>query len=287
MPRVALVTGGTRGIGEAICKALQAAGYKVAANYGGNDEAAQKFKAATGIAAYKWDVSSFEACAAGVKQVESDLGAVDVLVNNAGALGPLGPFWENDPDAWWRAMDINLRAHLLCTHSVLPEMISRGRGRIINISSGAGVAPIANFPAYVTAKTALGRFTENLAAETKPHGISVFAIAPGTVRTALAEYSLNSPEGQKWIPWFRRIFDEGLVSPPERPAQLVLALASGIADAISGRCISVYDDLNLVIENAAEVERDALYCLRVRKLAAEKPNPVYANLLAVAGRTHS
>src|ERR1700724_4636437 len=84
MARVAVVTGGTRGIGEAISKALKAAGYKVAANYGGNDEAAQKFKAATGIAVYKWDVASFEACAAGVKQVEADLGPIDVLVNNAG-----------------------------------------------------------------------------------------------------------------------------------------------------------------------------------------------------------
>ena len=84
MPRVAVVTGGTRGIGAAISKALSGAGYKVAANYGGNDEAAQKFKAETGIAVYKWDVSSFEACSAGLKQVESDLGPIDVLVNNAG-----------------------------------------------------------------------------------------------------------------------------------------------------------------------------------------------------------
>ncbi|HTV26694.1 MAG TPA: SDR family NAD(P)-dependent oxidoreductase, partial [Xanthobacteraceae bacterium] len=84
MPRVALVTGGTRGIGEAICKALQAAGYKVAANYGGNDEAAQKFKGATGIAVYKWDVSNYEACAAGIKKVEAEIGPIEVLVNNAG-----------------------------------------------------------------------------------------------------------------------------------------------------------------------------------------------------------
>jgi acetoacetyl-CoA reductase len=84
MTRVAVVTGGTRGIGEAVCKAMQAAGYKVAANYGGNDEAAQAFKAATGIPVYKWDVSSYEACAAGIKQVETDLGPVEILINNAG-----------------------------------------------------------------------------------------------------------------------------------------------------------------------------------------------------------
>lgn len=289
--QVAVVTGGGRGIGRAIAQALAAAGATVAVLSRSANELEQTvalIRDAGGKAhAHAVDISDSEGVRKTISELRGTLGPVDILVNNAGMIGPLGPFWQNDIDAWWRAMDVNLRGHLLCTHAVLPEMISRRRGRIVNVSSGAGTAPIANLSSYVASKTALIRFTENLAAETKPHGVSVFAIAPGTVRTAMAEYSANSPEGQKWIPWFRRLFDEGIAVPPERAAQLVLALVSGIADALSGRFISVMDDLKLILENAAEIEKEALYCLRVRKLAAEKPNPVYAALLATAGRGSS
>lgn len=289
--QIAVVTGGGRGIGRAIAQALAAAGAAVAVLSRSAEELDQTvalIESAGGKAqAYVADITNAPAVRNSFSEIRNALGAIDILVNDAGAIGPLGPFWENDMDAWWRAMDVNLRGHLLCTHAVLPEMISRRRGRIINVSSGAGTAPIANLSSYVAAKTALIRFTENLAAETKPRGVSVFAIAPGTVRTAMAEYSANSQEGQKWIPWFRRLFDEGIAVPPERAAQLVIALASGIADVLSGRFISVMDDLNLILENAAEVEKEALYCLRVRKLSAEKPNPAYASLLATAGRGSS
>lgn len=118
-------------------------------------------------------------------------------------------------------------------------MISRHRGRVVNIASSA--TPVAHFSAYTTSKTALIRFTATVAAELKPHGVSMFAVGPSTVRTAMSEYSLNSPEGQKWLPWFRRIFDEGLDVPVGRPAQLVLELASGRADALSGRFLTVAD----------------------------------------------
>src|ERR1700685_361332 len=117
MPRVALVTGGTRGSGEAICKALQAAAYKVAANYGGNDEAAQKFKAATGIAVYKWDVSNYEACAAGIKKVEADLGPVEVLVNNAGITRD-AMFHRMKPEQWNEVITTNLGSLFNMTQQV-------------------------------------------------------------------------------------------------------------------------------------------------------------------------
>src|ERR1700704_2661638 len=107
MARVAVVTGGTRGIGEAVCKALQTAGYKVAANYGGNDEAAQKFKAATGIPVYKWDVSSYDSCAAGLKQVATDLGPVEILVNNAGITRDT-MFHRMKPEQWAEVINTNL-----------------------------------------------------------------------------------------------------------------------------------------------------------------------------------
>src|SRR6202162_871529 len=134
MPRVALVTGGTRGIGAAIAKALKAAGYKVAVNYGGNDDAAQKFKAETSIAVYKWDVSSFEACEAGVKQVEADLGPIDVLVNNAGITRD-AQLHRMKPEQWTAVINTNLNSLFNMCRNVIEGMRERKFGRIVNISS--------------------------------------------------------------------------------------------------------------------------------------------------------
>ena len=134
MSRVAVVTGGTRGIGEAISKALKAAGYKVAANYGGNDDAAQKFKAATGVPVYKWDVSSFDSCAGGLKQVEADLGPVEVLVNNAGITRDT-MFHRMTPEQWGAVINTNLNSLFNMCRPVIEGMRSRKFGRIINISS--------------------------------------------------------------------------------------------------------------------------------------------------------
>jgi acetoacetyl-CoA reductase len=128
MARVALVTGGTRGIGEAISKALKAAGYKVAANYGGNDEAAQKFKGETAIPVYKWDVSAFDACAAGVKQVEAELGPVDVLVNNAGITRD-SMCHRMTPDQWNAVISTNLGSLFNMTRQVIEGMRTRKFGR--------------------------------------------------------------------------------------------------------------------------------------------------------------
>ena len=134
MARVALVTGGTRGIGAAISKSLKAAGYKVAASYAGNDAAAEKFKSETGIPVYKWDVSSFDACAAGVKQVEADLGPVDVLINNAGITKD-GAFHKMTLDQWNAVINTNLGSLFNMTRQVIEGMRARKFGRVINISS--------------------------------------------------------------------------------------------------------------------------------------------------------
>jgi NAD(P)-dependent dehydrogenase (short-subunit alcohol dehydrogenase family) len=128
--------------------------------------------------------------------------------------------------------------------------------------------PTPYYTSYVTSKTALIRFTECLALETKSYGICVFAISPGTVRTAMSGYSLNSAEGQRWLPWFRRIFDEKFDVPAERPAKLVLELASGRADALSGRYLSIYDDLDALVRDAAMIEEKDLYSLKVEPLSS-------------------
>jgi len=122
------------------------------------------------------------------------------------------------------------------------------------------------FSAYVTAKTALIRFSECLAHEVREHGISVFAMGPGTVRTAMSEYSLTSPEGRQWLPWFADIFDQGRDLPPERPAELLRALASGTYDALSGRYVSPAHDLDRLLAGQAEIERRRLYRLEIQRL---------------------
>src|ERR1043166_7362141 len=134
MARVAVVTGGTRGIGEAISKALKAAGYQGAAGYAGNDEAANKFKAETGINVYKWDVSNYDACVAGLKQVEADLGPVEVLVNNAGITRD-APFHRMTPEQWYAGINTHLNSLFNMSRPLWEGMRSRKFGRIINISS--------------------------------------------------------------------------------------------------------------------------------------------------------
>lgn len=284
---VALVTGGGRGIGRAIARALAAAGASVAVLARSGDELAETVRLIEQqggrAVSCPADVTNAESVQGVVRGIETSIGPIDLLVNNAGAPGPLLPFTESEINEWWRGMEVNVLGPVLCTRLVLPGMVSRGRGRIINVSSGAGTMAMAFFSSYVCSKTALIRFTECLALETKSHGIAVFSIAPGTVRTAMSEYSLNSPEGKKWLPWIKKIFDENLTVPAERPAQLVLELASGRADKLSGRLLSIYDDLDQLLESAAEVEQKNLYTLKVDRVAGPT-NPAIASILAAAGK---
>jgi NAD(P)-dependent dehydrogenase (short-subunit alcohol dehydrogenase family) len=143
-------------------------------------------------------------------------------------------------------------------------MMARCRGRIVNVASG--IMPFPYLSAYVTSKTALVRFSEILAAETRARGVSVFAIGPGTTRTAMSEHSLTSEEGRQWIPWFGRIFAEKLDVPIERPVGLILDVASGRADSLSGRYLTVFDDLDALLSRTADIDREELYSLHVRKL---------------------
>ena len=182
MARVAVVTGGTRGIGEAISKALKAAGYKVAASYAGNDEAAAKFKAETGINVYKWDVSDYDACAAGLKQVEADLGPIDVLVNNAGITKDR-MFLKMTPEDWKAVIDTNLNSMFNVTKQVVPGMVEKGWGRIIQISSVNGEKGQAGQTNYSAAKAGMHGFTMALAQEMASKGGTVNTVSPGYIGT--------------------------------------------------------------------------------------------------------
>jgi len=266
--QIAVVTGGGRGIGQAIALALATAGFctaVLARSQSELDKTVQLIEHAGGRAqAFVADVTDVLTVQTAMRNIEQSLGPVDLLVNNAAIGGPIGPFWETDADQWWQAMEVNLRGPVLCSRAVLPSMVARHHGRIVNIASSA--IPVPYFSSYATGKTALIRFTETIAAELVPHGVRVFALAPGTVRTAMSEYSLNSPEGRKWIPWFQRIFTEGLDISAERPARMVVELASGRADRLSGKLLSVSDDLDLLLKNEKQIEEDKLFSLRVRTL---------------------
>jgi acetoacetyl-CoA reductase len=182
MPRVAIVTGGTRGIGEAISIALRDMGLDVAATYAGNDERAKAFTDRTRIGAYKWDVADFEACQAGVAQVEDDLGPVDVLVNNAGITRD-ATMKRMDHAKWQEVIDTNLGGCFNMAKAVFEGMTSRGYGRIVNIGSINGQAGQYGQVNYAAAKSGIHGFTKALAQEGARFGVTVNAIAPGYIDT--------------------------------------------------------------------------------------------------------
>ncbi len=182
MSRVALVTGGTRGIGEAIALRLKNDGYTVAANYAGNDEAAQTFKQKHGIAVYKFDVSDFEACAKAVKTITQELGPIDILVNNAGVTRD-GTIHKMSPQDWQTVLDTNLGSCFNMCRNVIDSMRERGFGRIVNIGSVNGQAGQYGQVNYAAAKSGIHGFTKALAQEGAGKGITVNAIAPGYIAT--------------------------------------------------------------------------------------------------------
>jgi len=199
-----------------------------------------------------------------VAAVQEAIGPVDLLVNNAVQFGPVGPLAATDPDRWWQAVEVNLRGPLYCTRAVLPGMLARGRGRIVNVSSGVGLAAIPMLSAYVVSKTALYRLSENLAAETRGNGVMVFAIDPGLVRTAISESALSCGE-PSIEQWFSGAFANQQDVSPESAATLVVYLACGAADVLSGRNINVSDDVAQMAARAAEIEERDLYVLRERQ----------------------
>ncbi|MDJ1157473.1 acetoacetyl-CoA reductase [Chelatococcus sp. SYSU_G07232] len=182
MARVAVVTGGTRGIGAAIAKTLKTAGHTVAANYAGNDEAAQKFKAETGIAVYKWDVGDPAACADGLGKVASELGPVDILVNNAGITRD-GMFHRMTFEQWHAVIRTNLDSMFAMTRPVIEGMRERGFGRIVNISSINGQKGQMGQTNYSAAKAGVIGFTKALAQENAAKGVTVNCVCPGYIDT--------------------------------------------------------------------------------------------------------
>jgi acetoacetyl-CoA reductase len=233
MSKVALVTGGTRGIGAAISIAFKNAGYKVAANYGGNDEAAAKFKAEHGIAVFKWDVGDFAACAAGIKDVVGALGPIDILINNAGITRD-AMLHKMTPEHWRDVMRVDLDSIFNMSRHVIDSMRERNFGRIVNISSINGQKGQMGQTNYSAAKAGIVGFTKALAQETAKKGITVNVIAPGYIDTEMLQ---AVPE--KVLESIIATIPVGRLGKADEIAKMALFLAGDDAAFITGATMTV------------------------------------------------
>lgn len=257
--QVALVTGAGRGFGRAIAERLAGAGAAVALlsrSLVELDAVAQDIRQGGGQAVgVRCDVTDPDSVAHAVGKVEEVLGPVDLLVNNAGVPGPFGPIWQVDPDEWWRAQAIHIRAPMLFLHHVLPGMVARDRGRAICVSAKAARIVAPYMSAYCTGKIAQNRVVAEAAAELAGSKVAVFAIDPGFVFTELARETLEDAAAQKYLAGMmgrlrERQDDPGAQDDLARCAQRVLDLASGRYDALSGGYFELSDDLDAKLAEA-------------------------------------
>jgi NAD(P)-dependent dehydrogenase (short-subunit alcohol dehydrogenase family) len=246
--RVAFVTGGGRGIGASVARALAEDGWSVVVA-ARTREQIDAVASEIGGLALELDVSSPASVAAAFAAV----GPIDLLVNNAGIAGTSAPFVEEDPDAWWRVFEVNVRGAFLCCHAVVPRMLERGGGRIVNVASGAAYLPSTGMPstAYGPSKAALHRFSELLAVQLASQDVFVFSISPGLVRTAMTEAHFSDD-----APW----------TPPECAPTLVRKLASGRYDALAGRYLHAeHDDVDQLLARIDEVRAEDRNAIRLRR----------------------
>lgn len=246
--RVALVTGGGRGVGANIARGLADAGMEVWVT-GRTEAQIERVAAEIGGHALTGDVSHEDDVARWFEQASP----VDLLVNNAGVQGPTVTFDQEEPVSWWQVFEINVRGVFLCCRAVVPQMLGRGGGRIVNITSAAAYLPPGGFPgtAYGPSKAAVHRFSEMLAAQLAPLGVFVFSISPGLVRTAMTDSNWGDD-----APW----------TPPECAPRLVLALAAGEFDELAGRYLHAEHDPPEVLRGRIEeIKASDLNAIRLHR----------------------
>lgn len=263
--QVAIVTGGGRGLGQAFAQALATAGAAVAITARTESQLLETVGLIEGkggtVIAFASDVADQPAMQQVVAEVERQLGPVDLLVNNAATAGPLGCDWQVDPDEWWSALEVNLRAPFLCTRLVLPGMMARRRGRIINVTSVGAYGLYPYFSAYCASKAALSHMTRLLAETVKEHGLSAFALAPHGP-TAMIEAVATSPNVPTEVSARFRQYREGGEGDIEQSANMLLFLVSGQADALTGRHIDTNDSIEDLQRRTAQIVQNDSYVLR-------------------------
>ncbi len=252
----AIVTGGGRGFGKAIALGLAAAGAAVtvtARSKNQIDATVKEIEAAGGRAlAVAGDVTNRADVARVAEAAEKKFGPTTVLVNNAGVTGPFGPVWIMDPDDWWDAQEVIVRGTLLFMRAVMPGMVARGKGCVINVSALGGQWFAPKLTAYAVAKSSQIRLSEHAAAEAKEHGVSVFSIEPGTVYTDMTESTITSPDAQRWVPqmveYLKKLKETTDPAPGlARCAEMCVQLASGRYAALSGRFLLPQDDFDKLL----------------------------------------
>jgi NAD(P)-dependent dehydrogenase (short-subunit alcohol dehydrogenase family) len=282
--KVAFITGGGRGIGGAIARGMAVEGarvFLVARTRSELERVAADVMAAGGVAAHvSVDVSDAAGVIRAAAACESALGPIDVLVNAAGIHGPIGPAWEADAGEWARAVEVNLLGTLHTCRAVIPGMIERGGGRIINLSGGGATAPFPRFSAYAATKAAVVRLTETLAAELSPHHVAVNALAPGAVDTTLQDGVLAAgeragEEGHR----VRRLRESGVgATPMDLPVALAIFLASDAAAGLSGKLVSAPHDDWAHWDTARIADLMASPWLTLRRMDAHTLRPIIQDL---------
>ena len=265
-PGVALVTGGSRGIGRAVALGLGAAGFSVATLARSAEPLAETHalleEHGVPSVACEADVRDPDAVASAVATAEKELGPISTVINNAGTSLAIGPLWEVEPRDWWTDVETSLGGAFNVCRSVIPGMIARGQGRILNVSSYAGLraAPYQN--GYGCAKAGLANLTESLAASLRQHGIRVFTVTPGFVRTDHTMRLTQSPQGQQFLPELqgRDALDADLF------VRLTVTVALGGADILSGRFLHALDDVSKMVHRFGDIESEELYVPRLRRL---------------------
>lgn len=253
MPRVALVTGASRGIGALLVRALREAGWQVVglSRSGGTDP--------SGAPTVACDVTDEAAVQAAVETVVAEHGRIDVLVNNAGLVEREVPLWEADPEQWWQVMETNVRGPFLVTRAVVPHMIAAGGGRVINLNSGSGTRESPVLTAYHASKSALARLTGGVAVAGAEHGVLAFDLAPGVIETDMTHSMELHRNRTEW-------------TDPADVTALALAIADGELDGFSGRMVRAgADDLDVLRQKSAEGLGEGERMLRLKPWGAGDP----------------
>ncbi|KAA1379913.1 SDR family NAD(P)-dependent oxidoreductase [Aeromicrobium fastidiosum] len=280
---VAVVTGGGRGIGAATAEALAGAGFCVAVVARSEqqiDEVAARITSTGGTAiAVAVDATDAAAVARAAALIADRLGPVDVLVNAAGGRFPenIGPLWLSPPETWWSEIAVNLQSAFLFSHAVLPSMVERGSGCIVNVGSYFGYQPKAYRSAYSAAKAAVHTMTEVLATEVAEHGVTAFTLDPAMVKTTLLLDSAASDQAARWTPEATDLPEDGY-TPAAAVGDFVVRLVLGAADGMSGRVVRVHSDLEAMDERSEEIRRDEHYVLRMTKapgIVESDPSDLY------------
>lgn len=273
--QVCIVTGAGRGIGRGIAREQARNGGRVALIARGTDvdAAAAEINSQGGEArAYRVDILDAPALVSVFAAIERDFGPVDLLTNNAASFYAIGPIWEVDPDVWWRDIEVNVRGTFNCCRLVLPSMLQRGVGRIVNLTGGGTGTSFPYGSGYGTSKAGVLRFTESVSDTLKESGVKMFALDPGLVRTAMTEFQMTDPAGRKYLGDIDELFARGIDVPPSLAGRLTVEIGSGRFDRLAGRMLfAARNDYELKDAQIDSIVAHDLRSLRINGTPDEHP----------------